>query len=151
MSPKRQRLWIVVVGMTSASVGVALMLQSFQQNIVYFFTPSQLEQQSLKLNQTFRLGGLVEQGSITSTGKQSIRFTVTDLMATTKVTYTGLLPALFREGQGVVAQGTLNAKNIFEAKTILAKHDENYMPKEVVDALKKSGQWKHVSPKKETP
>lgn len=151
MTPKRQRLWIVVIGMISASIGVGLMLQTFQQNIVYFFTPSQLTHQTLKAEQIIRIGGLVEDGSIQSTGEQSIRFKITDLTATTTVTYTGLLPALFRQGQGVVAQGSMNAKNIFEATTILAKHDENYMPKEVVDALKASGRWKYGKTQKEKP
>lgn len=127
------------------------MLQTFQEHIVYFFTPSQLAEKSVQAGQVIRLGGLVEEDSIQSTGEQSIRFIITDLTATTKVTYTGLLPALFREGQGVVAQGSVNAKGVFEAKTILAKHDENYMPKEVVDALKKSGRWQHEAPKKDTP
>lgn len=142
MKPKHKRLIAVLSGLAIMSVGAAIILVNFRQNIVFFYTPMDLKQQSVDTSRSIRVGGLVEVGSIQTIGENKISFTITDNTETLNVHYTGLLPALFREGQGVVAEGKLTAEGALDAKTILAKHDENYMPKEVADAIKKSGQWK---------
>lgn len=116
-------------------------LQAFNQHIVFFFTPSQLDGQSLEPKQRIRLGGLVEGGSVVQEGKD-LHFSVTDNAASLPVEYEGLPPALFREGQGVVAEGYVNENGIFHAERLLAKHDENYMPPELAKAIKATGQWK---------
>jgi cytochrome c-type biogenesis protein CcmE len=123
-----------------------VILTTFKDNLVFFFTPSQLiaktQEANFDTSRDMRLGGLVETGSVTELPEGGVRFIVTDGTQQLHVEYRGLLPTLFREGQGVVATGVLQEK-IFIAREILAKHDENYMPKEVADALKQSGHWKH--------
>lgn len=120
-------------------------LYTFRENLVFFFTPTQLHEKIgsglFREDQEFRLGGLVEKNSISELENGDVRFTITDLTQTVLVEYRGLLPTLFREEQGVVATGKMNG-DVFIAREILAKHDENYMPKEVAEQLKKSGQWK---------
>lgn len=143
MTPKRQRMYWFGLCAVAVSAGMALVLTTFSEHLIYFYTPTQLSEKQPSAGGTIRLGGLVEQESLQSTGPQSIRFVVTDLTHQITVDYTGVLPTLFREGQGVVAQGILQQDGVFQAKTILAKHDENYMPPEVVDALKASGRWQH--------
>jgi cytochrome c-type biogenesis protein CcmE len=144
MTRKRRRLWIVLacgVGLGSAA---ALSLSAFRDNLVFFLTPSDVATKGPALGRDFRLGGLVEQGSvqrITDHGHPAARFRVTDGKASVEVSYVGILPDLFREGQGIVALGKLQPDGTFGASEVLAKHDETYMPKEVVDALKKSGHW----------
>ncbi len=123
------------------SIAAALVLMSFQDSLVFFRSPSDLVEKPISPGRNFRLGGLVEEGSIDSQGVTH-RFRVTDLNETVPVTFDGLLPDLFREGQGVVAEGSLTEEGLFVATNVLAKHDENYMPPEVAEALKKSGQWK---------
>lgn len=147
---KRRRLMIVVIAGLLLAAAVALVMSAFRDSIVFFYSPSEvadrLDDPQLRLTERrFRLGGLVEQGSITKhdDGKTT-EFIVTDGAGTVRVSYTGLLPDLFREGQGVVAEGQLNEQGLFVASNVLAKHDENYMPKEVADALKKSGYWQHM-------
>ncbi len=144
MKPKHKRLiGLLVAGLVMTS-GLALMLSAFSENLIFFYTPSQLSALDAdKRIRIMRSGGLVEMGSVQKTGKTSIRFVITDLTESITADYTGLLPSLFREGQGVVAQGTLQPDGSFHAATILAKHDENYMPPEVVEALKASGRWEH--------
>src|ERR1700692_2037705 len=142
MTRKRRRLWIVVacgIGLGSAT---ALVLLAFNDNLVFFVSPSDLAK-SPTSGRTVRLGGLVEQGSVVreSGGTTATTFRVTDGAKSVKVTYNGILPDLFREGQGVVTLGTLKPNGSFVASEVLAKHDETYMPKEVADALKKSGHW----------
>lgn len=143
MTRKRRRLWIVVacgVGLGSAT---ALTLSAFSSNLVFFVSPSDLVKQPDN-GRTVRLGGLVEQGSVTHVkvnGQPAAGFSVTDGNNAVKVTYVGILPDLFREGQGVVALGTMQPDGVFHASEVLAKHSENYMPKEVEAALKKSGHW----------
>jgi len=119
-----------------------LTLRAFRDNLVFFYSPSDLAARPVESGRLIRIGGLVEAGSIVRGEQDRISFTVSDGTAKLMVNYQGILPNLFREGQGVVAEGTLIDPTHFDAKTILAKHDENYMPKEVVDALKKSGHWK---------
>ena len=146
MKPKHQRLVVVIFSVVSMAVAASLLLRTFGEHLIFFYTPAQLalKQQDPAFDpaREMRLGGLVKSGSVISQKDGGIRFNVTDLEHEITVEYRGLLPNLFREGQGVVATGILKDDRIFYAREILAKHDENYMPKEVADALKKSGQWK---------
>ena len=143
MAPKRRRLYLVGGGMTLLGLAVCLVIFAFQDNLVFFYSPSEISKQPLATEQRIRLGGLVQEGSVVSEGDGlTIRFRITDLSESIAVTYTGILPSLFREGQGVIVQGYLQSPKNFVADEVLAKHDENYMPPEVAEALKKSGQWK---------
>jgi cytochrome c-type biogenesis protein CcmE len=139
MTRKRRRLYFVLLGLAGIGAGVGLALTAFQDNIVFFRSPTEVAQGKVAPDQRFRIGGLVENGSLQKDGEK-VAFTVTDTAASVKVTYIGLLPDLFREGQGIVAEGHMK-DGVFVANEVLAKHDENYMPKEVADALKKSGHW----------
>ncbi len=143
MTRKRRRLYMVVSGMLTLGVAAALILTAFQENIVLFCSPSDIQNKASCAKADIRLGGLVEEESV-SRGADglTISFRVTDLTNSIPVTYKGILPDLFREGQGVVTEGTINAEGVFVAREVLAKHDENYIPKEVADALKESGQWR---------
>ena len=143
MTRKRRRLWIVLACGLGLGSATALTLLAFNDNLVFFVSPSDLAKTGAS-GRTLRLGGLVERGSVQrgSTGKAATTFRVTDGANAVTVTYAGILPDLFREGQGVVTLGTLRTDGIFAASEVLAKHDETYMPKEVAEALKKSGQWK---------
>ena len=118
-----------------------LVLSALSDNIVFFYSPTQLAEKHLSPDRRFRLGGLVENGSVRKEGTE-VRFRVTDLRKSVEVVYRGILPDLFREGQGVIAEGSLGPDGIFVAREVLAKHDENYMPPEVAKALKESGRWK---------
>lgn len=142
MKPKHQRLIFVSVSVVFLCAAALMTMQAFRQNLVFFYSPSELAQQQPAPGQKIRLGGLVGNQSIKRGKNDTVSFIITDGAAEVHVTYTGLLPNLFREGQGVVAEGMMVDKDHFNAATILAKHDEKYMPREVVDALKKSGQWK---------
>jgi cytochrome c-type biogenesis protein CcmE len=141
MKPKRRRLVFVVAGMVLLGAAAGLALYAMNDSLVFFYSPTDLATKDIPPGRTLRLGGLVEAGSVQRDGGATVRFRVTDMAETVPVVYTGILPDLFREGQGVVAQGTLGPDGVFVAAEVLAKHDENYMPKEVVDALKRSGQW----------
>ena len=143
MAPKRRRLYLVGGGMTSLGLAVCLVIFAFQDNLVFFYSPSELAKQPLAVEQRIRVGGLVQEGSVVSEGAGlTTRFRITALSESIAVTYTGILPSLFREGQGVIVQGHLQSPESFVADEVLAKHDENYMPPEVAEALKQSGQWK---------
>ncbi len=142
MTRKRRRLYALALGMALLGGAAGLALFAMRDNLVFFYTPSDLADRNLPPDRLVRLGGLVEDGSVERGDGTTVRFKVTDLTAAVPVVYGGLLPDLFKEGQGVVAQGTLGADGVFVAREVLAKHDENYMPKEVAEALKKSGQWK---------
>ena len=132
-------MWIVG-GLAALGVATALVLNAFQSNLVFFFTPTQVAAHEAPQNRAFRIGGLVEAGSVQrDKDALTVRFTVTDTAKAIPVTYVGILPDLFREGKGVVAQGRLGADGTFHATEVLAKHDENYMPPEAADALKKAG------------
>ena len=140
---KKRRLYAVLAGLTMLGVAAALVLTAFEDNIVFFYSPTDITKKALRPGQTVRLGGLVEADSVKKAADGVItEFVITDTNKTISVRYAGLLPDLFREGQGVVTQGALGPDGVFVASEVLAKHDENYMPKEVADALKKSGNWK---------
>ena len=141
MTPKRRRLYLVFAGLACLGVGVGLVLNALSSSIMFFYTPRDLEAKAVEEGQRFRLGGLVETGSVSYDGP-TVSFVVADANARQAVQYTGVLPDLFREGQGIVAEGSLDASGTFAATEVLAKHDENYMPKEVADALKESGEWR---------
>ena len=139
MKPRTKRGLAIAVGLSALGVATALVLNAFQSNLVFFFSPSQIAAKEAPQGRNFRVGGLVEQGSIRrEPGGLTINFVVTDLAKTVPVSYTGLLPDLFKEGKGVVAQGKLGTDGVFRADQVLAKHDENYMPPEAADALKKA-------------
>ena len=140
MKPRTRRALWIVGGLGALGIAAALVLNAFQSNLVFFFTPTQVAAHEAPRDRAFRIGGLVEAGSVTrDKDALTVRFRVTDTAQTIPVVYTGLLPDLFREGKGVVAQGRLNADGTFRATEVLAKHDENYMPPEAADALKKAG------------
>lgn len=142
MTRKRRRLWVLVLCLLGLGTSTALVLNAFSDNLVFFVGPSDLGKAAPN-GRTMRLGGLVEKGSVqrVTQGKPTATFRVTDGAASVTVTYAGLLPDLFREGQGVVTLGVLQPDGTFRASEVLAKHDETYMPKEVADALKKAGHW----------
>jgi cytochrome c-type biogenesis protein CcmE len=141
MTRKRRRLYMVLAGMVLLSGAVALVLAALDENLSYFYDPSNIAE--APPGRSIRLGGLVEEGSVERQADGlTVTFRVTDMANSIAVTYKGLLPDLFREGQGVITQGTLGPDRVFVAREVLAKHDETYMPREVADALKKSGQWK---------
>jgi len=117
-------------------------MRAFSENLVFFYSPSDLKNQTLEAEKMIRIGGLIETGSIIRSKDDRISFVVSDGKESLKVHYQGLLPNLFREGQGAIAEGNLISQGEFNAIRILTKHDENYMPKEVVDSLKKTGHWK---------
>src|SRR5271155_4223172 len=142
MTRKRRRLVLIGGGLFVLAIAVALMLNAFRDSIVFFNSPSDVAEKHVAPGTRIRLGGLVKTGSLVRTDNLRIRFEVTDGSREVPVAYQGVLPDLFREGQGVVAEGALDGAGVFNADTILAKHDETYMPKEVADALKKSGHWK---------
>lgn len=145
MKPKHKRLLMVTGSVALMAVAAAAILYSLKDNLVFFYTPTQLAEKKAAAefdgSRPLRVGGLVKQGSVVNLPEGGIRFTITDLSQELPVTYRGLVPSLFRDNQGVVAQGTMGEDGILNAETILAKHDENYMPREVVDALKASGRW----------
>ena len=141
MKRKHKRLTFVALAMLLLAAATGLILSAFQENIVFFYSPSDIKAKTPGPERRIRIGGLVEQGSVEKPGGAVVRFRVTDLTTALPVTYKGILPDLFREGQGIVAEGRL-IDGVFNADEVLAKHDETYMPPEVVEALKKSGQWK---------
>ena len=144
MTGKSKRLAVFAVIAALLSGGVFLVLSALQDNIVLFFTPSELTPEKTTARQ-LRIGGLVEEGSVQINGLEA-RFSITDNAAVVSVLYTGALPDLFREGQGIIAQGRFE-DNIFRAENVLAKHDETYMPREVAESLKEQGVWKGLSSK----
>ena len=141
MTRKQRRLVLIGGGLSVLAVAVALMLNAFRDSIVFFNSPSDVVERRIGPGTRLRLGGLVKDGSLVRGDNLAVRFEVTDGKTELPVSYQGVLPDLFREGQGVIAEGALDGGGMFNADTILAKHDEKYMPKEVADALKKSGHW----------
>ncbi|MGB6538153.1 MAG: cytochrome c maturation protein CcmE [Xanthobacteraceae bacterium] len=142
MTRKQRRLVLIGGSLGVLAIAVALMLNAFRSSIVFFNSPTDVLVNHVGPGERIRLGGLVKTGSLVRGNGLRIRFEVTDGNNEIPVRYDGILPDLFREGQGVVAEGKLGGGGVFDADTILAKHDANYMPKEVVEALKKSGHWK---------
>jgi cytochrome c-type biogenesis protein CcmE len=142
MTRKGKRLVLIGGALAALALAVGLVLFALRDNIVFFYTPSELAQRQLAPGARLRIGGLVKEGAVTRGEGRSVAFVVTDRTSDLSVTYTGLLPDLFREGQGVVVDGTLAPDGVFRADSVLAKHDERYMPREVADALKKQGVWK---------
>jgi cytochrome c-type biogenesis protein CcmE len=147
MTRKQRRLTMVCGALAVLAAAVALVLYSMGDSIVFFSTPSMVAGKHIAAGRRFRLGGLVQPGSLVHGDNLMVTFKVADGSATLPVSYQGILPDLFREGQGVVAEGALDAAGVFRADTVLAKHDERYMPKEVADALRKQGLWKEGSGK----
>ena len=142
----RRRLTVVAVAAPVVVLAAGLSLYALGDAAVFFYSPSQARAKHVPAGRLVRIGGLVEQGTVRREGGGVVRFDVTDLAATCPVVFRGDLPDLFREGQGVVAQGAYRPDGVFEAREVLAKHDERYMPREVTDALKKSGQWRPDAP-----
>jgi cytochrome c-type biogenesis protein CcmE len=148
MTRKQRRLVLIGTGLGVIALAAVLVLSALKDSIVFFNSPTDIAEKHIASGTRIRLGGLVKPGSLVRGEQLAIRFEVTDGNRVIAVAYQGVLPDLFREGQGVVAEGTLDAAGIFKADTVLAKHDENYMPKEVADALKKQGLWKEESGRK---
>jgi cytochrome c-type biogenesis protein CcmE len=144
MTRKRRRLSLIGGGLAVLAVATALMLSAFRDSVVFFNSPSDVAEKHIAPGTRIRIGGLVKAGSFSHAGDDNlkIRFDITDGSREIAIAYYGVLPDLFREGQSVVAEGALDGSGVFNADIILAKHDETYMPKEVADALKKSGRWK---------
>ena len=139
MKRRHRRLAFAAVGLAAIAVATALLLSAFRNNLVFFFTPSEIVNKEAPAGRVFRLGGLVEAGSLLRTGDGlTYRFTVTDTVTAVPVIYRGLLPDLFKEGRGCVAQGKLHSDGVFYADQVLAKHDENYMPPEAAEALEQA-------------
>jgi cytochrome c-type biogenesis protein CcmE len=137
VKPRHKRLAAIALGLAALGVAAALVLSAFQENLVFFFTPSQIAAQEAPQGKTFRIGGMVQEGSVQRDGVE-VHFLVTDTAKAVPVVYRGALPDLFREGKGVVAQGQLGADGVFRAREVLAKHDENYMPPEATEAVQRA-------------
>jgi cytochrome c-type biogenesis protein CcmE len=142
MTRKQRRLTMIATAGAVLAVAAALVLVALRDQIVFFYSPTELAEKALAPGTRVRLGGLVVEGSVMRADDGSVSFGITDTAKTTKVDFRGVLPDLFREGQGIVTEGVLTAGGGVTADTVLAKHDEKYMPKEVVDALKAQGVWK---------
>jgi cytochrome c-type biogenesis protein CcmE len=141
LTRKGRRLTLIGIALAIVAFAAALALYALSDSIVFFYGPSEVLQKNPAPGTRLRIGGLVKTGSLIKSDEQKAAFTITDNVNNVAVTYQGLLPDLFREGQGVVAEGVLEAPGRFHADSVLAKHDERYMPREVVDALKKQGRW----------
>lgn len=137
MKPRQKRFVLIAGSLAVLGIATALILSAFQQNLVFFFSPSDIAAHKAPQERTFRVGGMVESGSVKRDGVQ-VRFIVTDTAYTVPVVYQGILPDLFREGKGVVAQGKLGPDGVFRASEVLAKHDENYMPPDAAHALEQA-------------
>lgn len=146
MTRKQRRLTMILSAIAVLGVALGLVLVAMRDNIVFFYSPAEIVAKEVKPGTRLRLGGLVKEGSVERGADRFVSFTVVDTTSEVRVRYKGLLPDLFREGQGVVAEGTLEEGGNFSADTVLARHDENYMPREVADSLKKQGHWM-VDPK----
>ena len=141
MSLRFQRLLFILLTLVIILSAVLLILYNTRENVSYFYTPSEIDKSEITINKIIRIGGFVENDSFNKISSSKFKFRITDEKASILVTFNGILPDLFREGQGVVVEGFFS-KKLFKATEVLAKHDENYMPKEVADILKKEGNWK---------
>lgn len=151
MTRKQRRGVLIGTCLAVLGLAVGLVLYAMRDSIVFFYSPSDIAERPVEPGQRFRLGGLVEMGSVVRGQGITVRFVVTDGANTLPVTYTGVLPDLFREGQGVVAEGLLEGDGVFHADNVLAKHDENYMPPEVAAKLKERGVWRDDEPGRGAP
>ncbi|BAT61209.1 cytochrome c-type biogenesis protein CcmE [Variibacter gotjawalensis] len=142
MTRKQRRLVLIGAALGVLGLAVALVLVALKDSVVFFNSPTDVQAKQVQPGTRFRLGGLVAQGSVQRDAALAVRFNITDGNKTIPVAYKGILPDLFREGQGVITEGALDTAGTFRADSVLAKHDENYMPKDVADALKKQGHWK---------
>lgn len=147
MTRKQRRLTLIGSALAVLAVAAGLILYNLTKTITFFKTPTELAEEGFKPGMRLRIGGLVKEGTLQRGPNQTVHFEVTDTNRSVPVTYQGLLPDLFREGQGVVADGALQPSGEFKADSVLAKHDEKYMPKEVADALKQQGMWQHTGDK----
>jgi cytochrome c-type biogenesis protein CcmE len=141
MTRKQRRLTLIGAAGGILAIALGLVLYAMNDTIVFFNSPADIQAKNVQPGTRLRLGGLVKEGTVQKDGNQQVTFEVMDAQSAIKVTYTGLLPDLFREGQGIVAEGVLESTHMFRADTVLAKHDENYMPREVADTLKKQRHW----------
>ncbi|MEN9774110.1 MAG: hypothetical protein RL322_1180 [Pseudomonadota bacterium] len=140
MKARHKRLAWILAGVAALGVAITLVLNAFQSNLVFFFTPTEVAEGKAPVDRIFRIGGLVKEGSLSREASGTlVRFQVTDNARTIQVAYNGILPDLFKEGRGVVAQGSMQSDGSFVAREVLAKHDENYMPPEAAEALKRAG------------
>ncbi len=143
LTRRRRRMYLLIAAAVVLGLASVLILRAFEDSLVFFYSPTDLATRSdIARDREIRIGGMVEKNSVQRQGAE-VHFVVTDGPHKLMVTYTGVLPDLFREGQGIVAQGRVGTDGVFTAREVLAKHDENYMPREVADALKKSGYWQH--------
>ncbi|HVY08483.1 MAG TPA: cytochrome c maturation protein CcmE [Burkholderiales bacterium] len=148
MKPRHKRIALIVAGLAILAIAATLVLNAFRSNLVFFFTPTQIAAHEAPQGRNFRIGGLVEKGSVKRQADGvTVSFVVTDTSKSVPVTYKGILPDLFKEGKGVVAQGKLGADGVFSASEVLAKHDENYMPPEAADALERANKAMQESQK----
>ena len=146
MKPRHKKLAMITAGVTALGFSAYLVLNAFQSNLVFFFSPTQVVAKEAPIGKSFRIGGLVSEGSVNrEDGSTTVHFAITDTLETIPVVYTGILPDLFREGKGVVAQGKISKEGVFLADEVLAKHDENYMPPEAAEALEKAAKAQKAS------
>jgi cytochrome c-type biogenesis protein CcmE len=146
MKRRHKRIGIIIVGLAGLGIAAYLVASAFKNNLVFFFSPTQVAAKEAPVNRTFRIGGLVENGTLKrDTDGLTVRFTVTDTAASIPVVYKGILPDLFKEGRGCVAQGRIGPDGVFQADEVLAKHDENYMPPEAGEAIDKAKHAKEAS------
>lgn len=143
MTRRSRRLVLISSALATLAVAAGLVLFALRDTIVFFYTPSEIESKNVQPGTRLRLGGLVKEGSVVRTEGKAITFSVRDASGEVRVSYTGLLPDLFREGQGVVTEGVFEGGGKFKADSVLAKHDETYMPRDLADSLKKQGLWQH--------
>ena len=140
MTPRKKRIVLILFILAGMGIATAFLLTAFEKNLLYFYSPSQIASGEAPAKRAFRIGGLVLEGSVRRNPENlEVSFVLTDTINTTTIVYDGILPDLFREGQGIVANGKLDENGVFQAKEVLAKHDENYMPPEVAEALAKAG------------
>ena len=144
MRRRARRLVLISGALGVAGIAAGLTLYALRDSVVFFYGPTEFAEKAPASGTRLRIGGLVARGSLAHTGPATVAFAVTDNSRTVRVSYTGILPDLFREGQGVVAEGVVSGPNQFAADSVLAKHDETYMPREVADALKKNGEWQRA-------
>ncbi|MBE7526388.1 MAG: cytochrome c maturation protein CcmE [Nitrosomonas sp.] len=146
MKPRHKKITVIALSVSALAIAVVLVLNAFQSNLVFFFSPSQVAAKEAPIGKNFRIGGLVEEGSLRREGDgTTMKFAITDTAEVIRVVYTGILPDLFKEGKGVVAQGKIADDGIFYADEVLAKHDENYMPPEAASALEQAAKAQKTS------